>query len=171
MVREGRFREDLYFRLNVVTLRLPPLRERRDDIPLLLERFFEKNRQQGARTPVLTPEAVRALLNYSWPGNVRELENEVKRLLALKGDRIAMEDLSPEVLRGASAGAGLPQATPAAGEEAAPVTLDEAERRAVLGALKAARGNKARAAEILAIPRTSLYHKLRHHKIADDELS
>ncbi len=170
MVREGRFREDLYFRLNVVTVRLPPLRERRDDIPLLLEKFFEKNRPQGGRSPVLTPEAVRALLNYSWPGNVRELENEVKRLLALKGDRIAAEDLSPDVLRGAAAGANLPQA-PAGGEESPPVTLDEAERRAVLGALKLARGNKARAAEILAIPRTSLYHKLRHHKIADDELS
>jgi transcriptional regulator with GAF, ATPase, and Fis domain len=171
MVREGRFREDLYFRLNVVALRLPPLRERRDDIPLLLERFFEKNRGQSGRSPILSPDAVRALLNYSWPGNVRELENEVKRLLALKGDRIAVEDLSPEVLRGASAGAGLPQSPTPQGDEAPPMTLDEAERRAVLAALKAARGNKARAAEILAIPRTSLYHKLRHHKIAEDELT
>jgi transcriptional regulator with GAF, ATPase, and Fis domain len=171
MVREGRFREDLYFRLNVVTLRLPPLRERRDDIPLLLEKFFEKNKNPAGRSPVLGPDAVRSLLNYSWPGNVRELENEVKRLLALKGDRIAADDLSPDVLRGASAGAGLPSPTPAAGEEAAPVTLDEAERRAVLSALKSARGNKARAAEILAIPRTSLYHKLRHHRIEHDELT
>jgi transcriptional regulator with GAF, ATPase, and Fis domain len=176
MVREGKFREDLYFRLNVIAVRLPPLRERRDDIPLLLEKFFEKNlSQQGAsskaRPPVLSPEAVRALLNYSWPGNVRELENEVKRLLALKGDRIAADDLSPEVLRGSSASSTLPHAPVSAGDDAPPVTLDEAERRAVLAALKAARSNKARAAEILAIPRTSLYHKLRHHKIADDELS
>ena len=171
MVREGRFREDLYFRLNVVTLRLPPLRERRDDIPLLLEKFFEKNKNPTGRSPVLGPDAVRSLLNYSWPGNVRELENEVKRLLALKGDRIAADDLSPDVLRGASAGAGLPAPAAVAGEEAAPVTLDEAERRAVLSALKSARGNKARAAEILAIPRTSLYHKLRHHRIEHDELT
>ncbi|MBI3723299.1 sigma-54-dependent Fis family transcriptional regulator [bacterium] len=173
MVKDGELREDLWFRLNVVQVRLPPLRERRDDIPILLEKFLEKNAAQarpGAGPPSLSPEALRALLNYSWPGNVRELENEVKRILALKGDRIGPDDLSPEIHAGASAGAGLPRAS-APGEDAAPITLDEAERRAVLAALKIARGNKARAAEILAIPRTSLYHKLRHHRIADDELS
>jgi transcriptional regulator with GAF, ATPase, and Fis domain len=169
MVRDGTFREDLYFRLNVVALRLPPLRERRDDIPLLIERFFVKN--EGRLE--ISADALRQILNHAWPGNVRELENEVKRLLALRPGLVKIDDLSPEVRRGAAgpAPAGTSSGAGPAGEDAPPVTLDEAERRAVLAALKAARGNKARAAEILAIPRTSLYHKLRRFKIDDEEFS
>jgi transcriptional regulator with GAF, ATPase, and Fis domain len=159
MVRDGGFREDLYFRLNVLALRMPPLRERRDDIPALVNRFFDAHAPGGKR-PEVAPEVLRALINYSWPGNVRELENEVKRALALGGSgRIVLEDLSPAVLRGAGGEAPL-AATPQA-----PCTLEEAERRALLAALKAANGSKVRAADILGIPRTSLYHRLKLHGI------
>ncbi|MBI3725580.1 sigma-54-dependent Fis family transcriptional regulator, partial [bacterium] len=166
MVKKGLFREDLYFRLNVVAVRLPSLRERRDDIPLLLDHVFARNLAQAGKTsaPRLSPEALRALLSYAWPGNVRELENEVKRILALKGEIVSREDLSPDVLRGSAS--PVPEA---AAPESAPLTLEESERRALLAALRVAQGNKARAAEILAIPRTSLYYKLKHFGIEGGE--
>ena len=158
MVQEGTFREDLLYRLKVVSVRLPPLRERREDIPLLLETFLAR---AGTR-PKLAPQALRALQQDDWPGNVRELENEVRRMVALGGRKIGEADLSPEV-RGESARA---RAAPA---DVAASTLEEGERRTLLAALRAARGSKARAAEILAIPRGSLWHKIRQHRIADEE--
>jgi transcriptional regulator with PAS, ATPase and Fis domain len=159
MVREGRFREDLYYRLNVVSLRVPALRERRDDIPALLEALC---RRHGVAVPGFAPEALRALLNHSWPGNVRELDNEVRRLHALTRDRVALEDLSPEVL-GKAAQFTRP--------DEAPLTFKAAERRTLVAALRAARGQRVKAAEILAIPHGTLWHKLKKHRIEASEYS
>jgi two-component system nitrogen regulation response regulator GlnG len=100
LVREGRFRQDLFYRLNVVAIELPPLRDRGPDLPLLVRAFLERlARQQGRPTPELSERALAALVAHRWPGNVRELENELSRALALGGARLDLEDLSP-TLRG-----------------------------------------------------------------------
>ena len=98
LVREGRFRQDLYYRLNVVAIELPPLRQRGADLPLLIRAFLERlARQQGRPVPELSERALAALVAHRWPGNVRELENELSRALALGGERLDLEDLSPAV--------------------------------------------------------------------------
>src|SRR5439155_5892230 len=95
MVREGKFREDLFYRLNVISIRVPPLRARTDDIPLLVQHFVEKH-GQGRRIKV-SAEALARLRRYAWPGNVRQLENEVRRAIVLSDDRIEVEHLSTDV--------------------------------------------------------------------------
>src|SRR5207248_10141621 len=101
LVREGRFREDLFYRLNVISIELPPLRRRREDIPLLVDFFLKKYAQENER-PVrnLTPEALRPLINYSWPGNVRELENVVERAVVLSEGSSIDQDLLPDHILG-----------------------------------------------------------------------
>ncbi len=154
-VKEGRFREDLFYRLNVVTLRLPPLRERREDIALLAEHFAAKHgRAEGA---TLSPAARDLLVAYDWPGNVRELENVVARALALNPSGVILPDDLPEHVRAAQ------RAPPAQGGGAATAerpTLDELERRYAAQVLQETGGNKTRAAEILGIDRKTLYRLL-----------
>ena len=171
-VKAGKFREDLFYRLNVVTIRIPPLRERREDIPLLAEHFAA--RHAGERGASLTTEAREALLLWDWPGNVRELENAVARALALNpGGTILPEDL-PEAVRerwrpqrgmAAKAVSSL-VAVPAAAALADPLiadhpTLDELSRRYAERVLREAGGNKTRAAEALGIDRKTLSRLLR----------
>ncbi|WP_242371836.1 sigma-54-dependent transcriptional regulator [Anaeromyxobacter sp. SG26] len=150
-VQAGRFREDLYYRLNVVTLRIPPLRDRREDIPLLVEHFAAKH---GHPQAVVTPAAREMLVAWRWPGNVRELENVVARALALNPTGVIEPDALPESIRG-------PGATPipavAAGERP---TLAELERRYAAQVLAEQGGNKTRAAEVLGIDRKTLYRIL-----------
>src|SRR5512140_1227261 len=171
-VKEGRFREDLFYRLNVVTIRIPPLRERREDVPLLAEHFA--SRHAGERGAALTTEAREALLLWDWPGNVRELENAVARALALNpGGTILPEDL-PEPVRDRwqkERGTVRPPATitppppPAAPlpdpQIADHPTLDELNRRYAERVLKESDGNKTRAAEKLGIDRKTLSRLLR----------
>jgi two-component system response regulator AtoC len=153
LVAAGRFREDLLYRLRVVALRVPPLRERREDIPLLAEHFLRRfaalsqRRLQG-----FSPAAMDAMRAYRWPGNVRELENVVDRAVALApGSLIEKADLPEEVVAGASGGrATSPEA----------LSLDETIRRHVLSVLMAAGGNKSKAAKLLGVPRRSLYRML-----------
>jgi len=167
-VKAGRFREDLFYRLNVVTIRLPPLRERPEDIPLLAEHFAA--RHAGVRGANITNEGREALLAYDWPGNVRELENAVARALALNpGGTILPEDL-PEAVRDAWRNSrGLPEPAPTAPQVAvlppqpAPdplladrPTLDELNRRYAERVLRDLGGNKTRAAEALGIDRKTL---------------
>ncbi|HET6440690.1 MAG TPA: sigma-54 dependent transcriptional regulator [Anaeromyxobacter sp.] len=148
LVQEGKFREDLYYRINVVTLRLPPLRERREDIPLLAEHFAAKHgRPEGA---AITAEARELLIAYDWPGNVRELENVVARALALNHSGLVVPEDLPERLR------GLPPGIPPPGSSERP-TLAEVERRYAMRILTETGGNKTRAAEILGIDRKTLY--------------
>jgi len=151
LAQEGKFREDLYYRINVVTIRLPPLRERREDIPLLAEHFAAKHgRPEGA---AITPAARELLLAYDWPGNVRELENVIARALALNAAGLVVPEDLPERLR------GLPPGVPPPGSAERP-TLSEVERRYATQILAETLGNKTRAAEILGIDRKTLYRIL-----------
>jgi DNA-binding NtrC family response regulator len=153
-VRAGRFREDLFYRLNVVTLRIPPLRERREDVPLLAEHFAAKHgRGEGA---AISPDVRELLQAYDWPGNVRELENVIARALALNPSGVVVPADLPDRLRGAAAepakGLPLPQGLRP--------TLDELSRRYVALVLSECGGNKTRAAEQLGIDRKTLYRIL-----------
>lgn len=154
MVLEGRFREDLYYRLNVVTLQLPPLRERREDIPSLVAHFLDKYSKGRACT--LSESALHRLIDFPWPGNVRQLENEIRRMVVLGGEELTAADLSPEVLNGSL---DLPQATTLKDK------VDLLERRLVLEALEQARGNRTRAAETLGLSRFGLQKMIQRLEI------
>jgi two-component system response regulator AtoC len=170
LVRTQKFREDLYYRLNVVTIRLPPLRDRREDIALLAEHFAA--RHAGARGATLTTDAREALVAYDWPGNVRELDNAVARALALNpGGTILPEDLPDAVraklpARSASRTTAPPSQPPAVYLQPQPPavdalvadhpTLEELNRRYAERILREQSGNKTRAAEVLGIDRKTL---------------
>src|SRR5436853_4217219 len=160
-LRDGRLREDLYFRINTITLRVPPLRERTEDIPLLCEHFLEKYRQRHQRNvKSIAPAAYHVLIRHRWPGNVRELENVIERgVLVAKGAEIAVNDL-PESLRTESA---------ATTEFVIPPhrTLAEIERMAILQTLQRTNWNKQEAAQILGLYRPTLYSKMKKHDIRD----
>jgi DNA-binding NtrC family response regulator len=156
-VHERRFREDLYYRINVVSVHVPPLREREGDVPLLAQRFVERfASRHGKRVLGISAPAAAKLVAYHWPGNVRELENSVERAVALtQFDHLTVEDL-PERIR-----AHRPDTMvmmPETAEEL--VTVEELERRYLLHVLKVVNGNKSRAARILGYDRRTLYRKL-----------
>ncbi len=161
-VKAGRFREDLYFRINVVTIRLPPLRERREDIPSLVAHFLSKTaRRERREAAAMSQEALRLLSGYGWPGNVRELENAIERAVAVaKGNVVLPSDLPPEV--GGSAALGVPGGVPVGdgGLIADRPTLGELERRYIQLVLGECGGNKKKAAEKLGIDRRTLYRAL-----------
>jgi DNA-binding NtrC family response regulator len=169
LVRQGRFREDLYYRLNVVTLALPPLRARRQDIPLLIDHFLRELTSRHGRGPVaVDPEAQRRLLAYEWPGNIRELQNVLERAMLLaEQDVIGPEHLTPIVRAAAESALASPLALPTgpdsdAGAPAKPdaddrlQSLEEVERRHVLHVLTAMRGNRDETSRILGISRRTL---------------
>ena len=155
-VRAGRFREDLYFRLNVVTVRLPPLRERRSDVRILAQHFLAKYAAREKRELLgVAPEAIDALERYAWPGTVRELENAIERSLALSKEGVLLpSDLPPEIAHGSS-----PLAPPPNLIDDRP-QLAELERRYMELILRETGGNKKRAAEILGIDRRTLYRTI-----------
>ncbi len=155
---EGRLRQDLYFRINTVTITLPPLRDRVGDIPLLarhyLQRFATKH---GRGVEAFSPEAYRRLLSHPWPGNVRELEHAIERaVLVARGSEIGVGDL-PESLQGPS--------QPEAASSAPPTSLEEIERASILRALESTNWNKQAAAALLGLRRPTLYSKMRRHGI------
>jgi DNA-binding NtrC family response regulator len=157
-VKEGRFREDLFYRLAVVTIRIPPLRERREDIPLLAEHFAAKHgRAEGA---AISTAARDHLVAYDWPGNVRELENVVARALALNPSGVILPADLPEHVRSARATDGAGGGAAAAVATQDRPTLAELERRYATQVLQETGGNKTRAAEILGIDRKTLYRLL-----------
>ena len=154
-VKAGKFREDLYYRLNVVTVRLPPLRARKEDIVLLAEHFAAKH---GRGAPVaISPEARDTLIGYDWPGNVRELENAIARALALNPSGMILPDDLSESIRGAKPAVQGPVPTDRP-------TLAELEKRYAEVVLREAQGNKTRAAEVLGIDRKTLYRILGEEK-------
>jgi DNA-binding NtrC family response regulator len=159
MVAAGDFREDLYFRLNVVEIRLPPLRQRTEDIPLLVEHYRQRfAADNGRAVEGLTPDALEALLAYPWPGNIRELRNVVERMVVLsRGPRLTLRDVPAEIRD------ALP--TRAAGLAPAERTLRGAERVAIERALQDHDGNRVRAAEELRISRRTLHRKIREYGI------
>jgi transcriptional regulator with PAS, ATPase and Fis domain len=157
-VAEGRFREDLYYRLNVIEVYIPPLRERREDIPLLVRSFSGRTaREQHQGEKRIEPSAMAAMINYSWPGNVRELQNAIERAFTLSGDSIDVESL-PRRVRDSAQG----QFTVRDPDGLRP-TLEEVERRYIQETLTAVNQDKARAADILGIDLSTLYRKLKRY--------
>jgi two-component system response regulator PilR (NtrC family) len=165
MMEEGKFREDLYYRLHVITVQLPPLRERRDDIPLLVQHFLEKYGEENDKPNLeLTPDALDLLMEYEWPGNVRELENVIERAVVLStGPRIDAELIPDNVRSGRRF--QMPQfVVPPEGISFKDVITDF-ERRLIESTLEAAGGVQKRAAELLHIKPTTLNEMLKRHDI------
>jgi len=157
---QGSFRRDLYFRLNVLNLRIPALRERRQDIPLLIGHFLERMARTSGQEKMLSDDALKAMLAYDWPGNVRELENCLERTYAFtSGPLIHTTDLPPEI-------ADLPQQdSPSANGNGSPKILPiaELEKRTILHAISELHGDKLQAARLLGIGKTTLYRKLKDY--------
>ncbi len=159
LVKEGRFREDLFYRIAVLTLRLPPLRDRRDDIPLLAEALVGRAaREAGRAIPHLPHEVLAELAAYDWPGNVRELENEMRRVLLLSDDEVRLEHLSPTIRERADSPSGGSPTPVIVGDLRAAVV--RFERHAIQAALDRNHSNKSRAAKELGISRFALQRKL-----------
>ena len=161
-VKKGNFREDLYYRLNVVHIEVPPLRERKEDIDLLAASFLETfNSEDKRKIEGFTPAAKKALLSYSWPGNIRELKNAIESAVVLaRGKNIDKDDL-PQQVRDSGSGARI--------SFDLPITLDEAERRLILETISYAKGNKTKAAELLGIGRKTISRRMQDLKIEEDE--
>lgn len=158
-VREGNFREDLFYRLNVIEIFLPPLRERREDIPLLTKHFVAKlSREQNVPEKIITKETLTALINYSWQGNIRELNNAIERAFILSGEEIEVENL-PLRVREAS-----DSAFEMRDSEGLRPTLEEMERRYILEILESVDDDKTEAANILGIDLSTLYRKLKKYE-------
>jgi two-component system response regulator AtoC len=163
--KAGRFREDLFYRINVLPIVIPPLRARREDISLLIDHFVARNNARlGTQIRALTPDARKLLLEYAWPGNVRELENTIERAMVLcDGDVIDMHDL-PERLRDALDPV---QVQLASGELSVKKTTAAIEEILIRRALQKTRGNRTRAAELLEISHRALLYKIKDYKISD----
>jgi transcriptional regulator with PAS, ATPase and Fis domain len=182
-VEKGTFRRDLYYRLNVITVRIAPLRDRKDDIPALISHFLERYGNGHA----ITQEALDSLLSYDWPGNVRELENSIQHMVAVNsGPLLHMHDLPSSVqnhalirksefrmmVAGAASGGGMPHvdgsvkiSAPSVMPAYPVLPLMEVERRAILEALEYTKGDRAIAAHLLGIGRTTLYRKLKDYEV------
>ena len=161
LVEQGRFRQDLYYRLNVIRIELPPLRKRPEDIPLLAEHFLQKFAPQAKRKiDSIDQEALAALMNYPWPGNVRELEHTIERAVLLgKAASIGLKDLPLQ------SQASNESSVPLAAAVANAYTLRDLEREYILRVIESTHGNKAVAARILGVDRTTLYRKLEEYKV------
>lgn len=171
MIKDGSFREDLYYRLDVVSIRLPALRERKDDIPILIDTFLDElSRKYKKRIIRTDPDVMAVLLDYDWPGNVRELKNVIERLVVLAEENTIKAEYLPEHLR---------QQIFATDEQKPSVTVNqliplskvvqEAEKQAIVLALSQAKQNRSRAAKLLNIPRSTLYYKLDELEICEKE--
>jgi two-component system response regulator HydG len=161
-VERGTFRKDLFYRLNVLALRIPSLRERRQDIPLLVEFFLEKLSAPGAPRTV-GRETMEMLLAYDWPGNVRELENSIERALAMStGPGLHVADLPSQVRYARDAAVA---AAEAAAEQGKILPIAELEKRAILSTLEQLNGDKLLAARMLGIGKTTLYRKLKEYGV------
>jgi DNA-binding NtrC family response regulator len=160
-LRDGKVREDLYFRINTIALRVPPLRERTEDIPLLCDYFLDRFRQRYQRNvKTLAPSVYHVLIRNRWAGNVRELENAIERaVLVAKGSEITVADL-PESIREESSSSADFVIPPHR-------TLAEIEKMAILQTLQRTNWNKQEAAQILGLYRPTLYSKMKKHEIGD----
>ena len=173
MVEKGAFRKDLFYRLNVVNLRLPSLRDRREDIPLLAAHFLDRISREHGRKFTLSDEVLRTMMRHDWPGNIRELENSIERACALSsGPVLHLGDLPTQLQQqglDARRAAASSEAADSGGDGAPPAvkTLAEMEREAILNAIRALNGDKLQAARLLGIGKTTLYRKLKEYGIAD----
>jgi len=152
----GTFRKELYFRLNVVTIKLPPLRERREDIPGLVRFFLAKHQANRNRITGVSDEVMARLMSYEWPGNIRELENCIQRAVALgSAPQIRVGDLPTSVVH--------PASNPSTGSATAQATLQELEKQAIRQALEITKGDRLRAAKLLGIGKTTIYRKVKEY--------
>jgi len=170
MVSEGSFREDLYYRLNVIPITLPPLRDRREDVPLIARHFVQKScKSNNLQLKTLTQEVVRALMNYSWPGNIRQIENAVEHAVAMTGQEkeIPARSLPEEILQPASS---LLLPTVAIPDEGINFTsvVSQLERELIVRCLEKTGGNKRQAARLLQLSRTTLIDKLHRLNLGDE---
>ncbi len=161
MVAEGAFREDLFYRLNVINIKLPGLRERKEDIPLLVKQFIDKVCKDNDRVPLqITPQAMHILEKYNYPGNIRELRNCIERMVVLAhGNELDLPDIPPDI-RNASPAEPAASATESGPEK---LNLEGNERKLIEQALTAAGGNRTKAAEILGISRRTLHRRLNEY--------
>ena len=173
-IEKGRFREDLYFRLAVIPIPVPPLRERQDDIPLLVRHFMDYfSRENNVRPKRITPAAIETLQRHRWKGNIRELRNTVERLIIMTGgDTIDVADL-PDVLRSPAGAVGVGVAKPSSDTDAAKAgTLrefkDNAERAFLVSKLRENGWNISKTAEVIDTPRSNLYKKLEQYQISQE---
>ncbi len=169
-VEDGRFRKDLFFRINVLPINLPPLRERREDIPLLIRHFLDIScRENNLQLKHFTPEAIQVLVEHEWLGNVRELQNLVERCcLMTQDDKIGVEALPPEIsaAKQPSAARFVPDDDDVSLKNALPRLTEAVEKELIIKALKKANGNKELAATLLEISRRSLFYKLKQYNIS-----
>jgi transcriptional regulator with PAS, ATPase and Fis domain len=164
-LESGAVRKDLYYRLSVITIHIPPLRERGEDVPLLVDHFLKKHEKNYRKAiNAIEPAAMDALMNYAWPGNVRELENLVEMLLAYgKSPSVHLTDLPERIVHPGAA--PKKQEMPSQNDV---LTLKEAEKHLIVNALAKSKGNKSLAAQLLGISRKSLYKKLEDYGINSD---
>ncbi len=166
MVQSGEFREDLFYRVNVLNVQLPALRDRRDDVPLLAEHLLASAaREAGKPAPLISHAVMTALVAHDWPGNVRELENEMRRLVVMSRGEVTLEHLSPAVRERRSAGLAAEALARNPGDIRAAVA--DLETRSIQAALAQAGGNKSKAAGLLGISRFALQRKLDKYSLRD----
>ncbi len=163
MVDEGKFREDLYYRLHVVSIRMPPLREHPEDIPLMCKHFLDQfNAENGTAITGFTPDALEVLTRYGWPGNVRELRNAVERMVVMAhGDKLSVRDVPPAIRD------AVPSRTDKGASAA--LSLEHAERQMIVEALRATDGNRTEAAGRLGISRRTLHRKLNEYGLREGD--
>ena len=163
MVREGKFREDLFYRLNVISLDLPPLRQRREDIPLLVQHFLKKYSEEN-ELPLrhITTEALRLLVGYGWPGNVRELENTIERAVVLSSDSNIGLDLLPDHIAGRGTQVPVLEVT---AEATLFSSMEDCERRIIIDMLERCGWNQTEAAERFHVPLSTLNQKIKRLSI------
>ena len=172
MVEQGRFRKDLYYRLNVVSLRLPPLRERRQDVPLLVAHFLDRIGKEYGKKFELSDEALRVLDSYEWPGNVRELENALERACSFaSGTVVQLGDMPTQLqdfrMQQRRMTIPLRETLEAAAASGGVTSLAEMEKSAIITAIRDLNGDKLQAAKLLGIGKTTLYRKLKEYGIGD----
>jgi DNA-binding NtrC family response regulator len=162
-VKDGKFRDDLFYRLNVITIDLPPLRQRKNDIPLLAEHFAQKFGEENGRPPLrLTPEALRPLLDYDWPGNVRELENVIERAVVLANGPNLTVDLLPDNIAGRGSKLALMDHRP---DASLFEIMEDCERRIITDMLEKSGWNQTEAADKFRIPLSTLNQKIKRLSI------
>jgi len=175
MVEQGHFRKDLYFRLNVVNLKIPPLRERKDDVPILAAHFLEGVHRDTGKGHRFSEEALRLITEYDWPGNVRELQHAVERSCAMSSGPVLhsvdlptqLQDFRAHRREANMAGAGDSAAGANDGTSGAIVSIADMEKQAILGTIRQLKGDKLMAARLLGIGKTTLYRKLKEYGLAE----
>ncbi|HRK61524.1 MAG TPA: sigma-54 dependent transcriptional regulator [Candidatus Omnitrophota bacterium] len=161
-VKAGRFREDLYYRINVIYIKVPPLRERKEDIPPLVHNFIRQfSKANGKKLTGIDKKAMDLLVAYDWPGNIRELKNIIERMIVLSSESVLQSDLVPDDIR-----SFYPKA--AVLDNSAPASLSEVEKDLILRTLKVHHGNKSSAAQALGISRRTLYRKIEEYRIPEN---